>query len=228
MTTPVDPGRRPGRPSLLTDDTMKVLLDTVKIGAPVELCAAAAGIGEATFYRWMAEGRAEHEAIEAGADPREDKAALLELYLGVTANRVQAATRNVAAIQKAVQGGAVTEETTRTFRDHDGQTVTEKTVKRAAPDWRAASWYLERQFARHFGKAATEVQITGAGGGPIQVAAEAEDLSRRLSEHIAVATAGTALALPEAVGGDDGDDDDDGDGEIVEATLVDDGAEAAD
>jgi len=207
MSTPA--ARKPGRPSLLTNDTRKALLDAVKLGAPVELCAAAAGIGETTFYAWMADGRAEHDAIEAGAEPRPDKERYLELYREVTANRVQAATRNVAAIQKAVQGGAVTEETTRTFRDHDGQVVTETTVKRAAPDWRAGAWYLERQFGRFFGKAAQEVQLTGAGGGPIQVSSDAEELSKRLSEHLAAAGGGAALpALGMAGNGDAGGEDD--------------------
>lgn len=204
MSTPET--RKPGRPSLLTDETRKALLDTVKLGAPVELCAAAAGISETTFYTWMADGRAENDAIEAGNEPREEKAKFLDLYREVTSNRVQAATRNVAAIQKAVQGGQVTEETTRTYRDHDGQVVTETTVKRAAGDWRAASWYLERQFSRFFGKAATEVQITGAGGGPIQVSNDAVDLSARLSAHLASAGALTIPALEAGASGESEDD----------------------
>jgi hypothetical protein len=109
------------------------------------MAARAAGIGVSTFMRYMQRGRDEEEHRAAGGEPDSDEQVFLDLWQKIDEARATAGTRSVLLIQKVAQGGQVIEETTRTYRDHDGQVVTEKTVKRTAPDWRAAAWMLERQ-----------------------------------------------------------------------------------
>lgn len=205
------------RPFLVDTDVAKTLVDAIKLGVPVSTACQAADISESIFYQWTARGRDAHENREAFEDG--DPAATpfdpadqpyLDLYLEIRKARATAATRNVGLIQKVAQGGSITEETVRTYRDHDtGELVQEKTVKRQAPDWRAAAWYLERSHKPEWGKGVDQVEVTGADGGPIQVAVDAEDLSNRLSKHLAEGIATTPVLPALEAGGSDGDDADD-------------------
>lgn len=186
-----------GAPSLLTDEREKALVEATKMGVPAEVAAQAAGIGARTFMLWLARGR-EEEDNRAAADytPNPVEEPYLELWLKILEARAQAATRNVLLIQKVAQGGIVTEETTRKYRDPDsGEMVTETTVKRSLPDWRASAFMLEKQHRRHFGKEAVQVELTGADGGPVQVGqVDAEDLANRLTANIKALAAGAAAA----------------------------------
>ena len=108
--------------------------------------------------------------------------------------RARAAVRAVTLIQRASVGGAVTEESTKKYRDESGQLVEETTVKRTAPDWRAAAWYLERQHPLHFGRQATQVEVSGPGGGPIDVRVDAADLAAKVRANIEALDAAKAEA----------------------------------
>lgn len=185
MSTTPEHTDKGGRPTLLTEDVEERLLAAVRVGSPVELSCQHAGISPSVFYKWMKLGREEHEAIADGEEPTEDYAAHLALFEGVTKARADAAVRNVTHVQKSAAGGYVTEEVTRKYRDPEtGKIIEETTVKRASPDWRAAAWYLERSHQAHFSKAAEQVEVTGEGGGPVQVSVDARDLAKRLQEHI--------------------------------------------
>lgn len=208
--------RRPGRQLLLTEEVEKRLVDAARAGVPVDIAASHAGIGAATFHLWMGKGRAEQERRDDGEDPDEDRDPYVDLLDKVTRARSEAAVKGVLNVQRAAAGGAVTEETTRKWRDPEtGAPVEERTVKRMAPDWRAAAWYLERQHRLHFGKEA-RLELTGAGGGPVEVSVDADALAARLHENLRAVGA----AVAELTSGDDpGDDMGE---EPVDAEIVDD------
>lgn len=197
--------RPPGRPrKLLNDEVQKRLIEALQLGVPVATACQAVDIAESTFYVWMQRGNDEFEERARAADgdtqaqPDDDESIYHDLFVAVKKARAYAAVRNVGVIAKAANGGQVTEETTRKYRDPDtGELVTETTVKRTAPDWRASAWYLERSHRADWAKGAEQVELTGAGGGPIQFSVDADDLSRRLAEHIEAGVAATPKAITE-------------------------------
>lgn len=179
------------------------LVRNTALGVPMNLAATQAGIALRTFVDWMQRGRAEDERLAEAAIAGQDTApeaaerAFLDLYRDVMRARSDAAVRNVGHVQRSAAGGFVTEETVRTYRDEAGRMVTETTTKRAAPDWRAAAWYLERSHRSEFGKDAVQVEVTGADGTPLQIGPvePAEDLALRVAANIAA-----LLPAPQQIG----------------------------
>lgn len=220
MTT--DDGRKPAptrpahRPTILDDDVKQRLLAAVKAGAPMVLAAEHAGIADRTFRLWMSKGaQVLWDLEENNIEPEDDgHRAYMNLYVEVTQARAQRAVADVALVHRSAEGGAVIEETTRRYRDPDsGQVVEERTVRKAPPDWRAAAWYLERQYRHHgFGKEPQQVELTGAGGGPVQIEGGIAGLAERL--HSMVAGAAAVAALEPAP--DSGDGVETVDGELVD------------
>lgn len=201
--------RRPrGRPPrLMEPDVHKKLVEATRTGTPVELAAQYAGVSPRAFQEWLARGRDEAENIADGAEPKATEEPYLRLWDEVSQARATAAVHSVQAIRRAVQGGFIIEETTKRYRNEDGQMVEETTVKRTSPDWRAGAWYLERQASGHFGKAAERVEVTGSGGGPVELtASKASELAARVFGNIGAITAATKP--------DEGD--------VVDAEVVDD------
>ncbi len=160
------PKGRSGRPRLLSEEVEARLVAASRTGVAVELAAEMAGVSRSSFLGWMARGRAEVEAREAGELPRADEEEYAALYSKVRTARATAAARAMANIRRVADGGIVTKVTTRKFRDSvTGEIVEETTEDRTAPDWRADAWYLERQHRDFYGKdAVVAVEITGLGG----------------------------------------------------------------
>lgn len=156
--------RPAGRPRLLTDEVHDQLVKATSAGAPMSVAAGVAGVALRTFESWVARGRDEIANRQEGEPPDPAEQEFVDLVDALEIARAQAAARAVAVIQRSAQGGFVTEKAVERLPDG---TIRE-TEKRAAPDWRAAAWYLERQHRREFGRA-TEVAVTGADGGPVQV-----------------------------------------------------------
>lgn len=179
---------RAGRRGLLTDEVHKRLVDAIGNGIPVEAATAYAGIHYRTFYLWLSKARDALETYAPDPDepdiddvmqtvPNESKR-YVQLLHDVNRARAEATARNVLLVEKAAAGGYVIEETTRT---HPDGTV-EKTVRRQPPDWRAAAFWLERQNLKEFGKR-NYTEITGAGGGPIQIS-NPDDVAKRVVASI--------------------------------------------
>ncbi|MDV6291239.1 hypothetical protein R2F25_38145 [Streptomyces sp. UP1A-1] len=180
---------RAGRPRLLSEEVEQRLVAASRTGVAVELAAEMAGVSRSTFLAWMARGRAEVEAREAGEKPDPDEEEYAALYEKVRTARATAAARAMMNIRRVADGGVVTKVTTRKFRDSVTGEIVEETVEdRTAPDWRADAWYLERQHRDQYGKDATiAVEITGLGDVPaggddqtVDLAALAERLDRSL------------------------------------------------
>ncbi|MDI3102010.1 hypothetical protein QJ054_33790 [Streptomyces sp. AN-3] len=183
------PQSRAGRPRLLSEEVEQRLVAASRTGVAVELAAEMAGVSRSSFLAWMARGRAEVEAREAGEKPDPDEEEYAALYEKVRTARATAAARAMMNIRRVADGGVVTKVTTRKFRDSVTGEIVEETVEdRTAPDWRADAWYLERQHRDQYGKDATiAVEITGLGDVPaggddqaVDLAALAERLDRSL------------------------------------------------
>lgn len=78
-----------GRPSKLTPERQKRIVDAIRAGNYVETAAEYAGIGKTTFYRWMEQGEQASHGIY-----REFRDAVMRA-------RAEAEARSVALIQKA-------------------------------------------------------------------------------------------------------------------------------
>lgn len=202
-----------GKPRLLTPESHAKIVEATTGGSPMWAAAAYAGVSTRAFEVWMSRGYAEEtRVIEDEAVPDDGEQPFRQLYLDVLQARAKATVRNAGLIQQAAIGGVVTEETVKRYRDPDtGVMVEEKTVKRTPPDWRAAAFWLERRDGANFGKAAElNVELTGAGGGPVQMSSGgAEDLAAKVRANIAVLTAAAATAA-------EADSDDIVDADVVE------------
>lgn len=206
--------RPPGRPPLLDEEMHERLITATKNGSPMWAAAEYAGITCRTFERWAARGYEEDTRLhnDSTAVPDETEAPYRQLFLDLQRARADATVRNTTNIQRAAMGGIVTEETTKKYRDPStGEMVEETTVKRTAPDWRASAWWLERRDAANFGKQADlALEVSGPGGGPMQVAAgSVDDLAEKVRANILALTATAATE-------DERDSDDVTDAEIVE------------
>ncbi|MFN1193265.1 hypothetical protein ACK03K_33935 [[Kitasatospora] papulosa] len=179
-----------GRPRLLSEEVEARLVAASRTGVAVELAAEMAGVSRSSFLAWMARGRDEIEAREAGAEADSESDEYAALFVKVRTARATAAARAMANIRRVADGGIVTKVTTRQYRDSvSGEIVTETVEDRTAPDWRADAWYLERQHREQYGKDATiAVEITGLDGGraaqddqTVDMSALADRLDRTLN-----------------------------------------------
>lgn len=178
-----------GRRGLLNDDVHKKLVDAIGNGVPVETAAAYAGIHDRTFYLWMTKARDALDTYAPETDTPDiddvldrmpdDSKRYVRLLHDINRARSEATSRNVLLIQKAAAGGYVIEETERKLPDG----TVERTVRRQPPDWRAAAFWLERQQNKHFGKR-NYTEVTGQGGGPIQVIGSPEEVAARVVKQI--------------------------------------------
>ncbi len=193
--------RRTGRRPLLTPEIEQCFLANVRNGAPLNRSALAAGVSDRTVMRWIARGEVEEqrhaEEIAAREDPDHPQHGQpidtdpveepFRAFCQRTAHaRAEAMMKALTYVDTAARGGFVTKEKTKTWYEN-GEQVSETETTYAAPEWRAATWLLERSFHSDFGKDATlDVTLTGPDGGPVLV----EDVS---PEVLAVANRLTSV-----------------------------------
>jgi len=170
-------GNRPGPRSRFTPETRSQLLAAIRAGNYVTVACRMSGIGERTFYDWRAHAmsiqKRVDEAEEAGKRVRlsVEEREYLEWWTDVQRAEDEAEVRLVTQWASA-----------------------------AAHDWRAARDLLARRHPNRW-REQTATEVTGAGGGPIEVAdrpTTTEDIADVLS---ALAELGVQLT-PEATSDD--------------------------
>ncbi|MFD7829367.1 hypothetical protein [Streptomyces sp. MJM8645] len=168
-----------GRRRLLTSDTEQKLIEATRQGMPVETAAAVAGVHKASFLRWLARGREEADRRRQGEPPQPGEHDYLALLERIEQARELAHAGAVVQLRRLINGGFVIKETTRKARDPEtGQIIEETVTDRAAPDFKAISFYLERQHRAHWGKdQAPEETITTAPADAV----DADQLADRLA-----------------------------------------------
>lgn len=179
MTTPDDsapnlPVRPIGRRSKFTPETCQRIIQAIGVGATLEAAAGAAGISETTLHRWLADAE-NQDATEELREFRE------EVYRARDALQVRVVAGSVL---KAALGGYVVKRVTRT--KPDGTVETEEQTQPA--DGRVGLELLARRYPRQWGRMQPmSVELTGAGGGPVQVehAAVVASLAERLQQELA-------------------------------------------
>lgn len=84
----------PGRPTKLTEETRKTILDAIKAGLPLERAAALGGVHGASFFQWVQRGRGEHT--------RPTRPEYVEFAEAVTRARAQAESEALSEIRAGV------------------------------------------------------------------------------------------------------------------------------
>jgi hypothetical protein len=133
-----------GRSTKLTPAVQTAICNAVAAGIPYVQAALLAGIGRSTALQWVQRGEGTHD--------RPATKPSVDFVEALAQAKAQDLTRRVVRINQAGQGGAVIYEKTIETVDKDGK-VTRRIVeqRKAAPDWRADSWHLERAYPREFG-----------------------------------------------------------------------------
>lgn len=190
------PRRPTGRRTSLTPEVQKRLLDLLRAGVPIAHAGPASGVTAATVHNWIRRGEDAAADYEAGLTVPASEQLFRAFFEEAARARAEGVARAVANVRKAGAGGYIVRELERSYRNADGQLVTEREVFRAPPEWRAEAWFLERAARDAFGKTIAEVQLSGPGGGPIEVTAgEFEGMASRLRVNMA-RVAGELMAGP--------------------------------
>jgi transposase-like protein len=144
-----------GRRTKLTPTTHDRIIQAIRAGATLEAAAGAAGVHEATLHRWLTAGEAE-DATDALRAFREDVyRARDELEVRIT----------VGSVVKSALGGYPIKRVTRVRPDG----TREEEEQFAPADGRVGLEILARRFHDRGWSRRNPVEITGLGGGPIQV-----------------------------------------------------------
>jgi hypothetical protein len=157
---PAKPVKTAGRKTaLLQADLEQTLLDYIRIGTPVRVAVASAGVSNQTFYSWINRGMAERERLKLveGAKNNPSEVIFLEFLDKVERAKAEAITKKVAVIAKSGNDG----------------------------DWRAAAWWLERQMPEEFGKT-DRVEIGGTNGEAIKIQVEIGELENKIAKVLAI------------------------------------------
>jgi len=178
-------GRPRGRTPALTNPAVTArLFAAVEAGLPLGHAAAVAGVHRATLHRWMARGQDELDKLAEGGRPQASERPYRDFCDRLTRARATVAERSLGRLERAARGGFVTRRIERTYTEDDGKVVKEVEEHREAPAWRVDAWLLEKSFPGDFGRSPERVEVTGPGGGPVQVSDERLALlTRRLAEY---------------------------------------------
>lgn len=141
------------RKTRLTPAIHQAIVQAVTGGMTPEHAAALVEIAPGVVREWIARGENRHHArpsIEPYATFARD----------IKKARATDEARRVLRINQAGQGGAITYEYTMTYPD--GRV--EHEVKRAAPQWQADAWHLERCYPETYARTVQKVALTSPDG----------------------------------------------------------------
>ena len=143
-------------------EQIDLVAGVLQSGGSLQTAAAAAGVSRQQLDAWLALGT---QVLDRGPRSRR-KASALETACAALASRARMEmARTEAACLEAIRRSAVEGETVReTVRvvNEDGQTVKEtSTTKHAAPQWKAAVWWLEHVLPEQWGGKGAEASACG-------------------------------------------------------------------
>lgn len=128
-----------GRPLKLTEKRAELICEGLAAGKSVDLACHDAGVSRSAFYDWLARGRAEEEGLFR---------TFLDMVHGAVARSEETL---VQALIKASTEEAVERTVVKEIMP-DGIEKSRITQRKRPPDWRAASWLLERRFPEIYGR----------------------------------------------------------------------------
>lgn len=129
-----------GAPTKFTEEYRQKILTNLRSGCSIRVACQAAGVSESLFYEWQAAGREAAERREKGETLTDHQQTLVEFLEGIHSTYTAVEVQSLAQIRAAGQ-----------------------------KEWRAAAWIVERRNPQEWGPPTARTELTGAGGGPIQV-----------------------------------------------------------
>lgn len=175
---------RPVGTHRLTQRTHDRVIEAIRTGLKQEAAARTAGISETTFYRWKRRGELanKHWATRTPEQRRVDQP-YRDFWVGVTRAWDEAHLLFMGSIRTAAVPHEVTETTTIVEemadpKDSSKQIVVKTsttTRTRREHDWRAAQAMLRARGDTGWNEKA-QVEVTGAGGGPVVFKLEPDEI----------------------------------------------------
>lgn len=222
VATRTRPGKNnPGHPPVIADPArVAAMLNAVRAGVPITAACHHSGVSTSSHARAMDAGRQAAELLDTNPDATltERQELYREYRDQVLRARATVAGVNVGLVAQAARGGSLVSRTTRRYRNEQDVMVTETTEEYARPVWQAARFLLQTSFREDFGTQRAQVEVTGAGGGPVQVGGD--DVLRSIAERVRQVQERQAQELP---GGWDPPVEDYDDGNVYEGEVMDDG-----
>lgn len=192
---------------------------------PITAACEHAGIAPSSHHRAMDNGlQAEQLAEQQGDHTLTDRQRVYREYReSVVRARARVAIVHVSLINKAAVGGQLVKETTRKYRNDDGEMVTESEREYTRPDWKASRFLVQHSSYRdEFADRSTRaVELTGADGGPLSLA-PSEEIVASLADRLRVVAERQAKQLPGGWDAPEGEDPDVTDAVIVDEESTDD------
>ncbi|KKL80427.1 hypothetical protein LCGC14_2004860 [marine sediment metagenome] len=124
----------PTRRTVLTFDVVDALAEAISKGMYANRACALVGVGESSFYEWLARA------------PDEPGSIYSDLAEAIKNAEARDQARRLERLEEAAIGGALVSRTTVSRKD--GETV--ETEKFSSPAWQADGWGMERRYRKEY------------------------------------------------------------------------------